>query len=100
MAITPEERLRRNRAVRLHVIVALLGLLTPIMTGKILGDLVPRAQKDTILQYVVILLVTAVAAAALSLIQNLASLRIVEGLQVKHMTPTQTGSQILAQGQV
>ena len=27
MAITPEERMRRNRAVRLHVIVALLILL-------------------------------------------------------------------------
>ena len=30
MAITPEERLRRNRAVRLHVIVALLALLVLI----------------------------------------------------------------------
>ena len=30
MAITPEERMRRNRAVRLHVIVALLILLVLI----------------------------------------------------------------------
>ena len=30
MAITPEERLRRYRAVRLHVIVALFGLLVLI----------------------------------------------------------------------
>ena len=30
MAITPEERMRRNRAVRLHVIVALLAILVLI----------------------------------------------------------------------
>jgi len=30
VAITPEERMRRNRAVRLHVIVALLILLVLI----------------------------------------------------------------------
>ena len=58
------------------IIVAVLGLLTPIMTGKILGNLVPRAASATIDQYVVILLVAAAAAAVLSMIQNLAALRI------------------------
>jgi NHLM bacteriocin system ABC transporter ATP-binding protein len=58
------------------LVVAVLGLLTPIMTGKILGSLVPRAATGTIDQYVIILLVAAAAAAVLSMIQNLAALRI------------------------
>ena len=35
MSINPEERVRRNRAVRLHVIVALLSLLVLIAVNAI-----------------------------------------------------------------
>ena len=58
------------------VIVAGLSLLTPILTGTILGELVPRAETDLIAQASVLLLAIAVVVAAVSLVQNLASLRI------------------------
>ena len=57
------------------VVVALLGLLTPVLTGRILGDLVPRAARGEITQWAIILLAVAVVSAALSMVQNLAALR-------------------------
>ncbi|WP_116998269.1 NHLP bacteriocin export ABC transporter permease/ATPase subunit [Desertimonas flava] len=58
------------------VIVAGLSLLTPILTGTILGELVPRAETDLIAQASILLLTIAVAVAAVSLVQNVAALRI------------------------
>ncbi len=41
MAITPEERMRRNRSVRLHVIVALFSLLVLIAVNAITNSRYP-----------------------------------------------------------
>ncbi len=58
------------------VVVALLSLVTPIVTGRILGDLVPRAERSVIFDLSVLLLVIAVLVAVVSLVQNLVALRI------------------------
>ena len=58
------------------LVIALLGLLTPILTGQILGTFVPRAARDEIAQWSIILIVVAAVIAGLSTVQNLAALRL------------------------
>lgn len=58
------------------VLIAALGLLTPILTGQILGTFVPRAARSEITQWSIILIAVALVIAALSTVQNLAALRL------------------------
>lgn len=58
------------------LLIALLGLLTPILTGRILGTFVPRAAREEISQWSIILIAVAFVIAALSTVQNLAALRL------------------------
>jgi NHLM bacteriocin system ABC transporter ATP-binding protein len=53
----------------------LLGLLVPIASGQVLGKLVPNAQRDLIIQMCIALILTGVVAAAFSILENLAVLR-------------------------
>ncbi|GAA1069042.1 NHLP bacteriocin export ABC transporter permease/ATPase subunit [Kitasatospora nipponensis] len=56
--------------------VALLGLLTPIATGRILGVLVPAGRSDLVLRLGVLLIAAATLSAVLQLSQSLAALRL------------------------
>lgn len=58
------------------VLIAVLGLLTPILTGQILGAFVPRGARGEITQWSIILISVALVIAALSTVQNLAALRL------------------------
>jgi len=58
------------------VLVALIGLIVPVMTGKVLGSFAPRADRDLILQGSLVVIGAGLATAALSVVQNLAVLRI------------------------
>lgn len=58
------------------LLVAALGLLVPIMTGIILGKLVPQAQTGQIAALCTLLLVAAVVSAMINAVFNLAGLRI------------------------
>src|SRR6478609_6415 len=60
----------------LAVMVAVLGLLTPIMTGAVLGSFVAKAEVTFIVQGSLLVIATAFVVAALSVVQNLAVLRI------------------------
>jgi NHLM bacteriocin system ABC transporter ATP-binding protein len=62
-------------------IVALIGLLAPIMTGRVLGDFVLRAQRGLIVEGSLIVIGGALVAAAVSVVQNVAALRL-EGRSV------------------
>jgi NHLM bacteriocin system ABC transporter ATP-binding protein len=53
-----------------------IGLLVPIMTGVVLGTLVPQAQTRRITELCLLLIVSAVVSALLAMFYNLASLRI------------------------
>ena len=53
-----------------------LGLLVPIMTGPILGTLVPEAQSRRITELCILLIISAVVSGLLNMYYNLASLRI------------------------
>lgn len=58
------------------LIVAAVGLLAPIMTGWVLGDFVVRAQRGLIVQGALLVIGGALVAAAISVMQNLAALRL------------------------
>ncbi|MFC4056736.1 NHLP bacteriocin export ABC transporter permease/ATPase subunit [Planomonospora corallina] len=58
------------------VLVALLGLLVPVMTGKVLGVFTVRAERDLIVQGSLVVIGSGLAIAALSVVQNIAVLRI------------------------
>jgi NHLM bacteriocin system ABC transporter ATP-binding protein len=62
--------------VGLGLAAALLGLLIPVLTGKVLGTLVPRADRGTVTQVCVVLFTAAVFSAILSAVQNLSLLRL------------------------
>ena len=62
-------------------IVAVIGLLAPIMTGRVLGDFVLRAQRGLIVEGSLLVIGGAFVAAAVSMVQNLAALRL-EGRSV------------------
>ncbi|MFF7354041.1 NHLP bacteriocin export ABC transporter permease/ATPase subunit [Streptomyces filipinensis] len=57
-------------------LVALIGLLVPVMTGKILGTFVEHAQRNLIVEGSLVVIGSALAVAALSVVQNIAVLRI------------------------
>ncbi|MFJ5879998.1 NHLP bacteriocin export ABC transporter permease/ATPase subunit [Kitasatospora cineracea] len=57
-------------------LVALLGLLTPVLTGQVLGVLVPAAERRLVVQAGLLVIGAGVVGAVLSVVQNLAVLRI------------------------
>ncbi|MDL5205547.1 NHLP bacteriocin export ABC transporter permease/ATPase subunit [Streptomyces sp. ALI-76-A] len=65
----------RNLLVSGLVTVA-IGALVPIATGKVLGEFVPRAQSDLIVQFCLAVMISSVVAAAFMLMQNLTLLRV------------------------
>ncbi|MFT4656492.1 MAG: NHLM bacteriocin system ABC transporter ATP-binding protein [Minisyncoccia bacterium] len=58
------------------LLVAVLGLSTPILTGRILGTLVPSADRHQITQWSVVLIAVAFVIATVSVVQNFAALRL------------------------
>jgi NHLM bacteriocin system ABC transporter ATP-binding protein len=64
------------RIVRTSLIVAAIGLLAPIMTGRVLGDYVARAQRSLIVEGALLVIGGAFVAAAISVVQNIAALRL------------------------
>jgi NHLM bacteriocin system ABC transporter ATP-binding protein len=60
----------------LGTLVAVIGLLVPAMTGLVLGTFVARAERDLIVQGAALVIGGAFVAAALSIVQNVAALRI------------------------
>ncbi|MGW2714583.1 NHLP bacteriocin export ABC transporter permease/ATPase subunit [Streptomyces sp. NPDC001356] len=73
--------LRGTRADLLNLLLAGLvtvavGALVPIATGKVLGEYVPKAQEDLIVQVCLAVMVSGVVAAAFTLLENLSILRL------------------------
>lgn len=62
--------------VALGLAAALLGLLIPVLTGKVLGVLVPHADRGPLTQVCVVLFAAALLSAVLSAVQNLSLLRL------------------------
>ncbi|WP_405088077.1 NHLP bacteriocin export ABC transporter permease/ATPase subunit [Microbispora sp. NBC_01389] len=60
----------------LGTLVAIIGLLVPAMTGLVLGTFVAAAQRDLIVEGALLVIGGAFVAAALSIVQNVAALRI------------------------
>jgi NHLM bacteriocin system ABC transporter ATP-binding protein len=58
------------------LVAALLGLLVPILTGKILGQLVPEAARNLIVDLCIVLTISGLVSAVFTGLQNLAMLRI------------------------
>jgi NHLM bacteriocin system ABC transporter ATP-binding protein len=58
------------------LLVAALGLLSPVMTGTILGTFVARAQKHLIIEGAMVVIGAGFVAAALSVVMNIAALRL------------------------
>ncbi|MEV8566892.1 NHLP bacteriocin export ABC transporter permease/ATPase subunit [Streptomyces sp. NPDC051322] len=56
--------------------VSLVGLLVPIMTGEVLGVFVAEARRDLIVEGALVVIASALVVAALSILQNIAVLRI------------------------
>jgi len=69
------------------VLIGVIGLLTPILGGKILGEYVASANRSMIIQGGVAVIASAGIAAAFSIVQNLTVLR----LQGSVIAKTQTG---------
>ncbi|WP_406277941.1 NHLP bacteriocin export ABC transporter permease/ATPase subunit [Embleya sp. NBC_00896] len=55
---------------------ALVGLLVPVLTGRVLGVFVPEGDRVLVTQMCVVLIASALLAAALSAVQNLSLLRV------------------------
>ncbi len=68
-------------------LIGLLGLLTPVLNGKILGEFVAAANRPMIIQGGLAVIASAAVGAAFAAVQNLAVLRIQGAL----VTKTQTG---------
>ncbi|MGW0821414.1 NHLP bacteriocin export ABC transporter permease/ATPase subunit [Streptomyces sp. NPDC002845] len=64
-----------NLAISGLVTVA-LGALVPIATGKVLGEYVPKAQENLIVQVCLAIMIASVVSAAFMLLQNLTILRL------------------------
>lgn len=60
----------------LGLAAALLGLLIPVLTGKVLGVFVPHADRGPLTQVCVVLFAAAVFSAVLTAVQNLSLLRL------------------------
>jgi NHLM bacteriocin system ABC transporter ATP-binding protein len=58
------------------LLVAVLGLLVPVVTGAVLGQFVPHARRDLVVQGALLVIGSALIAAALSVVQNIAALRL------------------------
>ncbi|PKW09374.1 NHLM bacteriocin system ABC transporter, ATP-binding protein [Streptomyces sp. 1222.5] len=58
------------------VLVALLGLIIPVMTGKVLGRFVAEADRGLIVQGALLVIGSGLVTAALSVVQNIAVLRV------------------------
>jgi ATP-binding cassette subfamily C protein len=58
------------------LVTVAIGALVPIATGKVLGEFVPRAQTDLIVQVCLAVMLSSVVAAAFMLLQNLTILRL------------------------
>ncbi|MFF3346313.1 NHLP bacteriocin export ABC transporter permease/ATPase subunit [Streptomyces sp. NPDC002779] len=58
------------------LVTVAIGALVPVATGKVLGQFVPKAQTDLIVQVCLAVLVSSVVAAAFMLLQNLTILRL------------------------
>jgi len=69
------------------VLVGLIGLLTPVLSGKILGEYVASANRSMIVQGGLAVILSAAIAAAFSVVQNLTVLR----LQGAVIAKTQAG---------
>ncbi|WP_164416057.1 NHLP bacteriocin export ABC transporter permease/ATPase subunit [Streptomyces salinarius] len=57
-------------------LVALIGLILPVMTGKVLAEFVAAADRDLIVQGSLVVIGSGLVTAALSVVQNLAVLRL------------------------
>ncbi|MYS94555.1 MULTISPECIES: NHLP bacteriocin export ABC transporter permease/ATPase subunit [Streptomyces] len=58
------------------LVTVAIGALVPIATGKVLGEFVPKAQTDLIVQVCLAVMLTSVVSAAFMLLQNLTILRL------------------------
>ncbi|GGU31159.1 NHLP bacteriocin export ABC transporter permease/ATPase subunit [Streptomyces coeruleorubidus] len=58
------------------LVTVAIGALVPIATGKVLGEFVPKAQTDLIVQVCLAVMLSSVVAAAYMLLQNLTILRL------------------------
>ncbi|MER6711118.1 MULTISPECIES: NHLP bacteriocin export ABC transporter permease/ATPase subunit [unclassified Streptomyces] len=58
------------------LVTVAIGALVPVATGKVLGEFVPKAQTDLIVQVCLAVMLSSVVAAAFMLLQNLTILRI------------------------
>ncbi|MFI6461606.1 NHLP bacteriocin export ABC transporter permease/ATPase subunit [Streptomyces sp. NPDC050538] len=58
------------------LVTVAIGALVPIATGKVLGEFVPKAQTNLIVQVCVAVMITSVVAAAFMLLENLTILRL------------------------
>ncbi|MGW5132016.1 NHLP bacteriocin export ABC transporter permease/ATPase subunit [Streptomyces sp. NPDC004135] len=58
------------------LVTVAIGALVPIATGKVLGEFVPQAQTDLIVQVCLAVMLSSVVAAAFMLLQNLTILRL------------------------
>ncbi|OUD00459.1 NHLP bacteriocin export ABC transporter permease/ATPase subunit [Streptomyces swartbergensis] len=58
------------------LVTVAIGALVPIATGKVLGEFVPKAQTDLIVQVCLAVMLSSVVAAAFMLLQNLTILRL------------------------
>jgi NHLM bacteriocin system ABC transporter ATP-binding protein len=75
--------LRRDlvRILLTGAVVAALGMLVPIMTGRVLGTFVAQAQRSLIVEGSLLVIAGAFVAAVISVVQNIAALRL-EGRSV------------------
>jgi ATP-binding cassette subfamily C protein len=58
------------------LVTVVIGALVPIATGKVLGEFVPKAQTNLIVQVCLAVMITSVVAAAFMLLENLTILRL------------------------
>ncbi|MFI1727574.1 NHLP bacteriocin export ABC transporter permease/ATPase subunit [Streptomyces sp. NPDC020489] len=58
------------------LVTVAIGAIVPIATGKVLGEFVPKAQTDLIVQVCLAVMVSSLVAAAFMLLQNLTILRL------------------------
>jgi NHLM bacteriocin system ABC transporter ATP-binding protein len=65
-----------GRLVLVGLLVAALGLLSPVMTGTILGTFVARAQQRLIVEGALLVIAAGFVAAVLSVVMNIAALRL------------------------
>jgi len=62
--------------VLMGLLVSALGLLAPILTGRVLGTFVPDAERQLVVEGGLLIIGAAVVSAVLSVVQNIAVLRI------------------------